>query len=67
MDEMDYHAGTQGERGDKEETGPAGPQGAQGAQGARGPQGPPGSVSGGAVYTRWGRKVCPDTNGTVLV
>ena len=36
-------------------------------QGARGPQGPPGPVSGGAVYTRWGRKVCPDTNGTVLV
>ena len=24
-------------------------------------------MSGGAVYTRWGRTVCPDTNGTVLV
>ena len=29
--------------------------GPQGVQGARGPQGPPGPVSGGAVYTRWGR------------
>ena len=75
MDEMEL-PGTQGERGDKGDTGPAGPQGVrgeqgspgpQGLQGARGPQGLPGQVSGGAVYTRWGRKVCPDTNGTVLV
>ena len=58
------------------ETGPAGPRGVkgeqgspgpQGVQGARGPQGPPGRVSEGAVYIRWGRKVCPDTNETVLV
>ena len=75
-DGRDGLPGTQGERGDKGETGPAGPQGLrgehgspgpQGLQGVRGPQGPPGPVSGGAVYTRWGRKVCPDTNGTVLV
>ena len=67
---------TPGEKGNKGETGPAGPQGVrgeqgssgpQGVQGARGPQGPPGPVSGGAVYTRWGRTVCPDTNGTILV
>ena len=75
-DGRDGLPGTQGERGDKGETGPAGPQGVrgeqgspgrQGVQGARGPQGPPGPVSGGAVYTRWGRTVCPDTNGTILV
>ena len=75
-DGRDGLPGTQGEKGDKGETGPAGPQGVrgeqgspgpEGIQGARGPQGPPGPVSGGAVYTRWGRTVCPDTNGTVLV
>ena len=75
-DGRDGLPGTQGEKGDKGETGPAGPQGVrgeqgspgpQGIQGARGPQGPPGPVSGGAVYTRWGRTVCPDTNGTILV
>ena len=60
-DGRDGVPGTPGEKGDKGETGP------QGVQGTRGPQGPPGPVSGGAVYTRWGRKVCPDTNGTVLV
>ena len=75
-DGRDGLPGTQGEKGDKGETGPAGPQGVkgeqglpgpQGLQGARGPQGPPGPFSGGAVYTRWGRTVCPDTKGTVLV
>ena len=60
-DGRDGVPGTPGEKGDKGETG------TQGLQGARGPQGPPGPVSGGAVYTRWGRTVCPDTNGTVLV
>ena len=48
--------GTPGEKGDKGETGP------QGIQEVEGPQGPPGAVSGGAVYTRWRRTVCPDTN-----
>ena len=69
-DGQDGLPGTPGEKGDKGETGPAGPQGStgpQGLQGVRGPQGPPGPVSGGAVYTRWGRTVCPDTNGTILV
>ena len=75
-DGQDGLTGTLREKEDKGETGPAGLQevrgeqgspGPQGVQGARGPQGPPGPVSGGAVYTRWGRTVCPDTNGTVLV
>ncbi len=30
-------------------------------------QGLPGPSSGGAVYTRWGRTVCPATSGTELV
>ena len=47
--------------------GSPGPKGKKGHQGERGEQGPPGPSGGGAVYTRWGRTVCPDTNGTELV
>ena len=39
-----------------------GPPGEQGPTGAAGPPGPQG---GGAVYVRWGRKICP--NNTFLV
>ena len=63
--------GPAGEKGDKGEPGgPPGPVGLQGASGEQGPpgiQGPPGPSSGGAVYTRWGRTVCPATSGTELV
>ena len=63
--------GPAGEKGDKGEPGgPQGPVGLQGARGEQGPpgtQGPPGPSGGGAVYTRWGRTVCPATSGTELV
>ena len=29
--------------------------------------GPPGPTTGGVVYTRWGRTICPNTTGTQLV
>ena len=67
--------GLQGEPGTSTQ-GPPGPQGLQGDQGLPGPQGepgeqgpegPPGPLFGGAVYVRWGRTVCPDTNGTETV
>ena len=51
-------------------TGPQGPIGLQGPTGEQGPQGiqgPPGPSGGGAVYTRWGRTICPITSGTELV
>ena len=60
-DGRDGLPGTPGGMGDKGKTGP------QGIQEVEGPQGPPGPVSGGVVYTRWRRTICPDTNGTVLV
>ena len=70
-DGRDGLPGPAGEKGDKGEPGgPRGPVGLQGARGEQGPpgiQGPPGPSSGGAVYTRWGRTVCPDTSGTELV
>ena len=50
---------------EKGETGVIETQG--GEKGSPGPQGAPGAVSGGAVYTRWGRTICPDTNGTILI
>ena len=36
-------------------------------QGKPGPPGPPGPVSGGVVYTRWGKSSCPDIPGTQLL
>ena len=55
-DGRDGQSGAQGEKGEPGPVGPAGPPG---------PVGPPGG--GGAVYIRWGRTTCPDTNGTELV
>ena len=70
-DGRDGLPGPAGEKGDKGEPGgPPGPAGLQGARGEQGPpgiEGPPGPSSGGAVYTRWGRTVCPATSGTELV
>ena len=65
--------GSLGSQGEKGEQGSLGPQGEKGEQGSLGPQGPqgvqglPGPLSGGAVYTRWGRTICPSTGGTQLV
>ena len=50
--------GQKGERGDKGEKGEKGETGAVGAAGPK---------SGGVVYTRWGRKSCPNDTGTQLV
>ena len=36
-------------------------------QGEPGQRGPPGTVSGGVVYTRWGKSSCPDIPGTQLL
>ena len=78
-DGRDGLPGLQGEIGDKGEQGPPGPQGttgpqgpvglqgSTGEQGLQGIRGPPGPSGGGAVYTRWGRTVCPSTSGTQLV
>ena len=41
--------------------------GLQGPAGPPGPQGPPGPLSGGAVYTRWGKSSCPSTAGTEMI
>ena len=51
----DGRDGFQGERGEKGERGEPGPQGIQGLSG------------GGLVYTRWGKKSCPDTEETELI
>ncbi len=75
-DGRDGLPGLQGETGDKGEQGPPGPEGTTGPQGPVGLEGPiglpgirglPGPSGGGAVYTRWGRTVCPSTSGTQLV
>ena len=69
-DGRDGMLGPAGEKGDKGEVGVQGQVGSQGARGEQGPpgiEGPPGPSSGGAVYTRWGRTVCPATSGTELV
>lgn len=58
----------QGEKGD---SGPQGPPGSVGPAGpprtVTGPPGPPAPVSGGVVYTRWGRTTCPGMEGTNLL
>ena len=49
---------------------PAGPPGKRGEPGAKGPQGKKGEsggVTGGAVYTRWGRKDCPTSSKTTML
>ena len=50
--------GVVGEKGDRGDTGLTGPQGERGL---------PGPASGGAVYVRWGRTICPSDQGTELV
>ena len=50
--------GVAGGKGDRGDTGVTGPQGERGL---------PGPASGGAVYVRWGRTVCPSDQGTELV
>ena len=50
--------GQKGERGDKGEKGEKGETGAVGIAGPK---------SGGVVYTRWGRKSCPNDTGAQLV
>ena len=60
-DGRDGLPGLQGEKGEH------GTQGTTGEQGPQGIQGPPGPSGGGAVYTRWGRTVCPSTSGTQLI
>ena len=50
--------GQKGERGDKGEKGEKGETGAVGVAGPK---------SGGVVYTRWGRKSCPNDTGAQLV
>ncbi len=50
--------------------GPQGEHGLPGSPGLAGPPGltgPPGPVSGGVVYTRWGKSTCPSVPGTRLV
>ena len=68
--------GVAGKKGNRGDTGQPGPQGGTGNKGDRGdtgqtgPQGErglPGPASGGAVYVRWGRTVCPSDQGTELV
>ena len=44
-----------------------GDKGEKGDKGETGIQGPPGPISGGALYTRWGKTTCPGTPGTELV
>ncbi len=69
-DGRDGEKGEQGPPGPQGTIGPQGPVGSQGTtgeQGSQGIQGPPGPSGGGAVYTRWGRTVCPSTSGTQLV
>ena len=50
--------GLAGNKGDRGDTGLTGPQGERGL---------PSPASGGAVYVRWGRTVCPSDQGTELV
>ncbi len=59
--------GQQGEKGEPGPQGLTGLQGLMGEQGLQGIQGPPGPSGGGAVYTRWGRTICPGTSGTERV
>ncbi len=44
-----------------------GEKGEYGEKGLVGPPGPRGPVSGGVVYTRWGKSSCPSTPGTQLL
>ena len=56
--------GIVGPRGPVGEKGMRGDQGLRGLQGEQGPQGP---VTGGVIYTRWGRTTCSTDQGTELL
>ena len=66
-DGLQGEKGDRGLQGDKGEQGSVGAQGIKGEQGDVGRQGPPGPSGGGALYTRWGRTICPGTSGTQRV
>ena len=62
--------GLQGKQGIVGPRGPVGEKGMRGDPGLRGPQGeqgPQGPVTGGVIYTRWGRTTCPTDQGTQLL
>ena len=60
--------GRDGQDGLDGSPGPRGAPGREGKAGESGAQGPPGPRGpGGAVYTRWGKTTCPNTEGTELV
>ena len=66
--------GLQGAKGNQGDIGPQGPRGLKGQQGPVGSKGGPGgqkgekgSSTGGAVYIRWGRTICPSGQQTELV
>ena len=65
QDGLDGSPGPQGVPGREGKAGESGAQGPPGESGAQGPPGPRGP--GGAVYTRWGKTTCPNTEGTELV
>ncbi len=62
-DGRDGRDGKDGNDGDK---GKDGEKGETGEPGIQGPPGLPGPTSGGVVYTRWGRTICPDTGAELL-
>ena len=65
--------GLPGHQGPPGITGPRGPVGEKGSRGSpgltgpQGEQGPQGPLTGGTVYTRWGRTTCPTDQGTELI
>ena len=63
----DGRDGRDGEPGPPGFPGREGKIGGRGEKGETGAQGPPGPRSGGVTYIRWGRTICPDTEGTELV
>ena len=70
---IDGEKGMKGEQGIAGLRGPMGPAGGKGDVGGKGDAGPPGPhgapgiTSGGVIYVRWGRTICPNTPGTELV
>ena len=59
--------GLQGPPGTSGPQGPVGENGSRGSPGLTGEQGPQCPLTGGTVYTRWGRTTCPPDQGTELV
>ena len=65
--EVDGHDGLTGPADKEGNNGEKGDKGEPGIPGEQGIQGLPGPISGGALYTRWGKTTCPGTPGTELV